>query len=243
MGQLEIDEVASKDETDPRPTTQCDTTGTKIPSTLLRKVHRYVFVCVPSVKGFFLLIKGRHNDRSRRFVKGLIVPLDPPPPKQSIDDADYIPEMTASWFSLLTFGWMSSLMTLGYARPLEAPDLWKLQEHRSSEVIANAILDSFEARRKKADEYNTRLANGEIKPPLRLRIMSALRGDGGERLRQWMEKDGRKQPSLTLAINDSVKWWFWSGGILKIVSDTAQGTSPLVLKVSFVRMLVYKFFL
>ena len=55
-------------------------------------------------------------------------------------------------------------MTLGYARPLQVTDLWKLQEHRSSEVIGNAILDSFEARRRKADEYNTRLANGEIKP-------------------------------------------------------------------------------
>ncbi|KAH9068492.1 ABC transporter [Lactarius deliciosus] len=138
--------------------------------------------------------------------------------------------MTAGWFSLLTFSWMNSLMTLGYARPLEAPDLWKLQEHRSSEVIANAILDSFEARRKKADEYNTRLSNGEIKPPLKLRLMSALRGDSGERLKQWMEKDGRKQPSLTLAINDSVKWWFWSSGILKVAGDTAQVTSPLILK-------------
>ena len=178
---------------------------------------------------------------SRRFVKGLIIPLDPPPPKESIDDADYTPEMTAGWFSLLTFGWMSSLMTLGYARPLEAPDLWKLQEHRSSEIIANAILDSFEARRRKADEYNTRLANGEIKPPLRLRLMSRLRGDGDERLKRWMDKDGRKQPSLMMAINDSVKWWFWSAGILKVAGDTAQVTNPLILKVGPLRLLVNPF--
>ncbi|KAH9013251.1 ABC transporter [Lactarius hengduanensis] len=204
MGKLGLDEVTSKGEADLVHTTQCDTIGTETPSSVLNKVHR--------------------------FVKGLIVPLDPPPPKESTDDADYIPEMTAGWFSLLTFGWMTSLMALGYARPLEAPDLWKLQEHRSSEVIANAILDSFEARRKKADEYNTRLSNGEIKPPLKLRLMSALRGDSEERLRQWMEKDGRKQPSLTLAINDSVKWWFWSSGILKVAGDTAQVTSPLILK-------------
>jgi ABC-type multidrug transport system fused ATPase/permease subunit len=179
-----------------------------------------------------LLLKGSETS-PHRFVKGLIIPLDPPPPKGSINDADYIPEMTAGWFSLLTFSWMNSLMALGYARPLQASDLWKLQEHRSSEVIANAILDSFEARRRKADEYNTRLANGEIKPPLRLRLMSRLRGDGEVRLKQWVEKDGRKQPSLTLAINDSIKWWFWSSGILKVVADTAQGTSPLVVKVGF----------
>jgi hypothetical protein len=165
-------------------------------------------------------------------LKGLIVPINPPPPKESIEDADYIPEMTASWFSLVTFGWMNSLMVLGYARPLEASDLWKLQDHRSSEVIAEAILDSFEARRKKADEYNARLANGEIRPPLKLRLISLLRGNREERVKRWREKDGRKKPSLMWAMNDSIKWWFWSGGFLKIIGDTAQITSPLVLKVA-----------
>ncbi|KAI9467371.1 ABC transporter [Lactarius psammicola] len=198
MGKLELDEVASKGETDLVSTSQCDTVGPETRSSVLCKVHR--------------------------FVKGLIIPLDPgPPPKKSIDDADYIPEMTTGWFSLLTFGWMNNLMALGYARPLEVSDLWKLQEHRSSGVIANVILDSFRARCRRAEEYNTRLANGEIKPPLRLRLMN---GSG-----QWVEKDGRKQPSLTLAINDSIKWWFWSGGILKVAGDTAQVTSPLVLKI------------
>ncbi|KAF8273331.1 P-loop containing nucleoside triphosphate hydrolase protein [Lactarius quietus] len=204
MGKMELDEVVSKGETELAPTTQSEAVGTATRSSAFRKLHR--------------------------FVKGLIIPLDPPPAKGSIDDADFIPEMTAGWFSILTFGWMNSLMTLGYARPLEASDLWKLQDHRSSQVIAHAILDSFEARRKEADEYNARLANGEIKPPLRLRLMSALRRDGEERLRKWMEKDGRKQPSLTLAINDSVKWWFWSGGMLKVIGDTAQVLSPLILK-------------
>jgi hypothetical protein len=174
------------------------------------------------------------SDSFPRFIKGLVVPLDPPPPKSSIDDADYIPEMTAGWFSLVTFGWMNSLMTLGYARPLEAPDLWKLQEHRSSEVIADAILQSFEARRKRADEYNVRLANGEIKPPLKLRILSLLRGDREKRLKRWREKHGKKHPSLAWAMNDSIKRWFWMGGLLKVIGDMAQITSPLLVKVGMV---------
>ena len=168
-----------------------------------------------------------------RFIKGLIIPTDPPPPKESIEDADFIPEMTAGWFSLLTFGWLNSLMTLGYARPLEASDLWKLQDHRSAGVIAESILTSFDARRKKADQYNARLASGEIKAPLSLRVMSWLRRDGEERLKRWREKDGKAKPSLTLAMNDAVKWWFWSGGVLKVIGDTAQITSPLILKVAF----------
>ena len=123
-------------------------------------------------------------------------------------------------------------MTLGYARPLEAADLWKLQDHRSAEVIAEAILSSFDARQKKADEYNARLAKGEITPPLSLRLISRLRRrDGEERLKRWREEDGKAQPSLTLAMNDAIKWWFWSGGILKLISDTALTMCPLVLKV------------
>jgi hypothetical protein len=156
-----------------------------------------------------------------RFIKGLIVSADPPPPKGTIEDADYIPEMTAGWFSLLTFGC-----------PLEASDLWKLQDHRSAGVIAESILTSFDARRKKADEYNARLTNGEIKPPLSLRVMSRLCRDGEERLKRWKEKEGKAEPSLTWAMNDAIKWWFWSGGVLKVIGDTAQVTSPLILKVS-----------
>jgi ABC transporter transmembrane region len=142
--------------------------------------------------------------------------------------------MTAGWFSLLTFGWMNSLMTLGYVRPLEASDLWKLQDHRSAGVIAETILSSFDARRKKADEYNARLSSGEIKPPLSLRVISWLHGDGEERLKRWREKDGKAQPSLTWAVNDAIKWWFWSGGVLKVIADTAQVTTPLVQKVAYI---------
>ena len=141
--------------------------------------------------------------------------------------------MNAGWFSLLTFGWMNSLITLGYARPLEASDLWKLQDHRSAGVIAENILSSFDARRRKADEYNSRLAKGEINPPLSLRVMSQLHGDGEERLKHWREKDGKAKPSLTGAMNDAVKWWFWSGGVLKVISDTADVTSHRVLKVGW----------
>jgi hypothetical protein len=164
-------------------------------------------------------------------VKGYFIPLDPPPPKASLDDALPIPEITAGWFSLLTFNWISSLMALGYARPLEATDLWKLQGHRSSAVIAEKISASFDARKKKADEYNERLASGEIKPGWRKKVWWTVKGKREEREKEWREKSGRKSPSLVFAMNDSVKLWFWSGGILKVTADTAQVTSPLVVKV------------
>ena len=61
----------------------------------------------------------------------------PEPPKRSLDDAPIIPEATANFLSLITFSWMTSLLGLGYARPLEATDLYKLQSERGATHIAD----------------------------------------------------------------------------------------------------------
>ncbi|KAG1827732.1 ABC transporter [Suillus variegatus] len=153
----------------------------------------------------------------------------PPPPKKSIHDADLIPEATAGFASLLWFTWITPLLSLGYARPLESSDLYRLQEERGALPIAEAILTSFKTRQKKASEYNERLTKGEISPGLR-GLWWSIKGVRKEREKQWREKDGKRKASLILAMNDSVFWWFWSAGILKVIGDTAQITSPLVVK-------------
>ncbi|PIL29785.1 ATP-binding cassette transporter [Ganoderma sinense ZZ0214-1] len=168
-------------------------------------------------------------NNSRWSVKSFLTPKDIPPPKASLDDADDIPEATAAWYNILTFGWITPLMSLGYARTLEATDLYKLQDHRASAAIAEKITKSFERRQKEAAEYNERLANGEINPGLK-GVWWSLRGVRAEREKQWREKDGRKRASLVFAMNDSVKWWFWAGGLFKLFSDVAQITSPLLVK-------------
>lgn len=121
-------------------------------------------------------------------------------------------------------------MSLGYARPLEAPDLWKLQDHRSSAVISDKILTSFEKRKVKADAFNERLDKGEVKPGLRKTVWWTLRGNKENREKEW-RKSMRKRASLTMAMNDSIFVWFWSAGVLKVLGDTAQVTSPLLVKV------------
>ncbi|KAI0749569.1 ABC transporter [Daedaleopsis nitida] len=170
--------------------------------------------------------------KSKRFrwsPKSLFTSTDVPPPRASLDDADIIPEVNATWWGILTFGWITPLMSLGYARPLEASDLYKLQDHRASRVIAERIVSSFERRQVVAAEYNERLANGEVSPGWR-GVWWSLRGNRAEREKQWREKDGRKRASLVLALNDSIKWWFWVGGILKLIADLAQVCSPLLVK-------------
>ncbi|KAF9255406.1 ABC transporter [Marasmius fiardii PR-910] len=152
-----------------------------------------------------------------------------PPPKGPLDEADIIPEVKANILSLILFQWLTPLLRLGYSRPLEATDLYKLQDERSAAYIGNRILESWERRQKTAEEYNNRLANGKILPGWR-KVWWTAHGRREEREKHWREVSGKKKPSLAMAMNDSVAWWFWSSALLKILGDTAQLTSPLLVK-------------
>lgn len=175
-----------------------------------------------------------HRKLNNPCIRWLRVPFTsnktPLPPAKSLDDSLLIPEATANFFSLVTFQWITPLLDLGYARPLEAPDLWKLQKDRGAAIVADKITASFTRRLKEADEYNQKLANGEIKPGLK-GLWWSIRGNRAAKELEWRQKTGRKKASLVWALNDSVAWWFWSAGLLKVVGDTAQVTSPLVVKV------------
>jgi hypothetical protein len=124
-------------------------------------------------------------------------------------------------------------MRLGCSRPLEATDLYKLQDHRASGAIADRIVSFFEKRQRNAAEYNTRLANGEISPDLK-GVWWAIRGQNQEREKEWRERTGKKNASLALAVNDRVFRFWWSAGILPLISDVSLITSPLLLKVILV---------
>ena len=143
-----------------------------------------------------------------------------------------IPEATASFLSRLTFQWITPLLSLGFVRPLQPEDLYTLQDDRAAAYIADRITASFDKRCADADAYNAKLDNGEIRPGLLRVAWWSIRGRREDREKNWREKSGRKVPSLVFAMNDSVKWWFWSAGLLKVIGDTAQVTSPLVVKVS-----------
>ncbi|KIY65390.1 hypothetical protein CYLTODRAFT_492364 [Cylindrobasidium torrendii FP15055 ss-10] len=152
------------------------------------------------------------------------------PPKASMDDADMTPEVSANWFSQATFNWVTPLLSLGYARPLEPTDLYKLPPQEAAAVIGQKIVDSFEQRQLAANAYNTRLLSGEIQPTMFQKVHWTVRGSRADREKQWREKDGQRRASLTWSINDSVKWMFWSGGFFKILADTSSSMSPLVAK-------------
>jgi ATP-binding cassette subfamily C (CFTR/MRP) protein 1 len=141
-----------------------------------------------------------------------------------------IPLVTCTIFGVLTYTWLTEIMHLGYARTLQATDLWKLDDSRSAAHLSAKLDASWARRTAAADEYNARLTAGEIAPSLWLRTQWTVRGRREERERQWREADGRAVPSLAWAMNDVFGFQFWSAGLFKVFGDTAQLMSPLVIR-------------
>lgn len=126
-------------------------------------------------------------------------------------------------------------MTLGYQRTLQAPDLWKMDSTRECGVLSRRFDDAWARRSAVAEEWNARLEKGEVHPSMMTRIrwlFTSLHGgpDMEESERQWRVKDGRREPSIAGSLNDVFGWTFWSGGLFKVVGDTSQLMSPLLVR-------------
>lgn len=93
----------------------------------------------------------------------------PPPPPLSMNDSGEIPLARANWYSQWSYEWITPLLFLGYRRPIEAEDLWKLDGPRQAETLSEHLLAEWEARVAKCDEHNGKLASGETPIPASMR--------------------------------------------------------------------------
>ena len=168
------------------------------------------------------------------YAKVPFVSASAPLPRVSLDGIQppMTPEVTATWLSLITFGWLDDLLSLGYARPLEKSDLYRLPSSRDSAKYAKGIETAFQRRKVDADKINAKIANRELKPPLRLRLIWALTGDSTKQYEAWITNHPRAEPSLVLALNDAIFWWLWIGGALKLLADVGTVCVPLLIRVS-----------
>ncbi len=154
----------------------------------------------------------------------------PPPPPLSLDDAKVTPEVTANWFSFLYFNWVSPMMALGDARPLEATDLWRMDDKRSAGRLAGILAQKYEDRKVRADEYNAKLADPRTPLPWRQRLTYPLMPNREQREADFRAKGGKKRAQLAFALLDVFGWWFWIAGILKLLADVALACSPLLIR-------------
>ncbi|KAF9237594.1 ABC protein [Melanogaster broomeanus] len=175
----------------------------------------------------------------------LWLPKDPPAPvPTSLEDAKMTPLATTSILSEFTYTWITDIMILGYQRTLQASDLYKMDPSREAGRLSEKLEAAWARRVAAAADWNDRLEKGEIDPSFLTRLsfvfraMLASQGKGGctyaERRaaleKHWRDVDGRKEASLTWALNDVFGDMFWIGGGLKVIGDTSQLMGPIVLK-------------
>lgn len=155
---------------------------------------------------------------------------------------------------------------MGYQRTLQATDLWKLDEARLSGPLSAKLDAAWDKRVRDAEDWNRRLDAGEIHPAWYLRMKwffiallfwrqgpwSTGSGFGERRAAlesHWRTVGGRKEPSLTWALNDVLGFSFWLGGGFKVsflllsrllwlsllwqvLGDTSQLMGPIIVRVS-----------
>ncbi|WWC90534.1 uncharacterized protein L201_005470 [Kwoniella dendrophila CBS 6074] len=160
-----------------------------------------------------------------------VKPKHPPPPAPlSLDDAKITPEVSANFFDKVFFNWISPMMALGSARPLQETDLWKMDEERSAHILSERLLISYAERKRVAAEYNAKLSDPNTPLPLSKRILYPLMPNRAKREKEYREKHGKKQASLALALNDVFGWFFVSAGVIKLFGDVCQAVTPLLIR-------------
>ncbi|KAJ7056634.1 ABC protein [Mycena amicta] len=163
----------------------------------------------------------------------------PPPPPDSLDDAEMIPMVNASFLSKLTYSWISPIMVLGYQRTLQATDLWKVSPEQEAGYLSEKLDNAWERRVKAAEDWNAGLLDGRSNPPLLKRgvwvFASLARGIAFRKHfasleKHWREAGGRREASLAWALNDVLGHMFWFGGAFKVLGDTGQLMGPILVK-------------
>nr|XP_060623109.1 multidrug resistance-associated protein 1-like [Anolis sagrei ordinatus] len=117
------------------------------------------------------------------------------------------PEERASLYSKLTYSWFSSIITLGYNKPLERQDLFELNESDSAYVVCPVFEKQWRKQHfKSAKETKVPIYNEITKKPV------------------------ARKTSLLLPLWHTFKFSLIKVATLKVVADTLAFTSPQVMK-------------
>ncbi len=121
-------------------------------------------------------------------------------------------------------------MALGSARPLQATDLWRLDDARSAGVLSEKLMMNFQRRQQEAKDFNARLADPSSKLPLKQRIKFRFAKNGAQKEKEYREKTGKREASLAWSLSDTFGWYFWLAGLIKVAGDLAASFTPLVIR-------------
>ncbi|KAI0718208.1 multidrug resistance-associated ABC transporter [Cerioporus squamosus] len=152
-----------------------------------------------------------------------------------------VPETRASPLSRLFFSWLDPLLYVGFSRPLQADDFWSLPDSRLTGHVTERVEEAFYKQCPPEECPAFLLDTGQASPS------DNRSGEVTRHPSQSSQKAGteekpadaggaaatkmKSEPSLLKALH-SVFWrQFWTAGVLKLISDTLNTTTPLVNQV------------
>ncbi|XP_055360301.1 ATP-binding cassette sub-family C member 3 isoform X4 [Betta splendens] len=164
----------------------------------------------------------------------------PPLFSNAVTDPNPCPETTAGFLSKMTFWWFTSMAMKGYKMPLEAKDLWGLNERDSSKMIVPKLLKEWEKEQSKAKSNS----NQSIKSPSSQAVFSKPQpsatnhvAEGGEEskleeveLLLTDQKAASRQPSFLRALIKAFGPYFLIGSGFKLMQDIITFVNPQLLR-------------
>ncbi|XP_020774879.1 ATP-binding cassette sub-family C member 3 isoform X3 [Boleophthalmus pectinirostris] len=157
----------------------------------------------------------------------------PPLFSSVVTDPNPCPENTAGFLSTMTFWWFTSMAIKGYKNPLEAKDLWSLNQRDSSKSMVPKLLKEWdkELAKVKSSVPNVSTQATYSKPP----SASTNHVGGAESSPEEAEvllsghKAAPHQPSFLRALVRAFGPYFLIGSAFKFLQDTITFVNPQLL--------------
>ncbi|XP_032429695.1 canalicular multispecific organic anion transporter 2 isoform X2 [Xiphophorus hellerii] len=162
----------------------------------------------------------------------------PPLFSDVVTDPNPCPEATAGFLSTVTFWWFTSLAIKGYKMPLEAKDLWSLNQRDSSKKIVPKLLKEWEKEQTKvkSSEQNltTKATYAKQQPSATNHVSGGAAG--GETSPEEVEvllsnqKASPHQPSFLRVLIKAFGPYFLIGSGFKLLQDSIIFVNPQLLR-------------
>ncbi|XP_060581167.1 multidrug resistance-associated protein 1-like isoform X5 [Ruditapes philippinarum] len=144
-----------------------------------------------------------------------------------VEDENPCPEPHVSFLSQVTFWWFSSLVVLGYKRPLEKTDLWNLNPSDKCKNVMPKFDKHLQKELNRCRRVHESLSPATETNAKEVEMKEMPREDSTPKVQIQCEK---KKPRLFWAMMKT--FWFKSfiAAVYKLIFDVLQFVSPLILK-------------
>uniref|UniRef100_A0A8C6WQX4 ABC-type glutathione-S-conjugate transporter n=1 Tax=Neogobius melanostomus TaxID=47308 RepID=A0A8C6WQX4_9GOBI len=145
----------------------------------------------------------------------------PPLFSSVVTDPNPCPENTAGFLSTITFWWFTRMAIKGYKKPLEAKDLWSLNQRDSSKNMVPKLLLEWDRELAKAKRYSL----ADSRSPEEGEVLLSSR------------KAPSRQPSFMRALVKAFGPYFLIGSAFKLLQDVITFVNPQLLRmlISFIK--------